>query len=159
MLKSLDCSWRTSGVSSISELEALAPMGEKFYEERDLLPGKFNRMAWVQTWRNLLELDNFKMIQLLDQEESPRGGIGGVCTFDLNTGETIAVEQFWYVEPDARGHGLMLLQAFENWAMDKDAVRVIIGHVYDSKRSEAWKRLFAMRHYMPLEIHYYKELA
>ena|GEM_PF-1256182 len=159
MLKSLDCSWRTSGVSSIKELEALAPMGELFYEERENLPGRFNPVMWVQTWWSLLELPNFVMIQLLEPGGEPRGAIGGLATPDLNTGEMIAVEQFWYVDPLARGRGMSLLTAFETWAMDQGAVRVIIGHVWDADKTAAWKRMFAMKHYNPLEIHYYKELA
>lgn len=99
------------------------------------------------------------MIQLLNPLSRPKGAIGGVCTSDLNTGETVAIEQFWYVDPEARGKGLMLLEAFEDWAMSKGAIRAIIGHIWDEDRGEAWKRLFAMKHYTPLEIHYYKELA
>jgi hypothetical protein len=159
MLKSLDCSWKTCGVSSIRELEALAPMGEAFYEERENLPGKFNPVMWVRTWWSLLELPNFVMIQLTDPEGTPMGAIGGLATPDLNTGEMVAIEQFWYVDKAARGHGMTLLRAFESWAMEQGAVRVVVGHIYDAERSEAWKKLFAMKHYTPLEIHYYKELA
>ena len=99
------------------------------------------------------------MIRLLDENDEPRGGLGGIVTPDLNTGELMAIEQFWYVDRQARGRGLLLLTAFEDWAMSQNAVRVIIGHIWDEDRGEAWKRLFAMKHYEPLEIHYSKELA
>lgn len=159
-LNSSDSLWKTSGVSSINEVVNLAPMGEAFYEERDNLPGKFNRMIWIRTWWSLLSNhQNFTMIQLIDPQGLPRGAIGGVCTPDLNTGELVAIEQFWYVDSLARGHGMKLLTAFETWAMDNRAVRCVIGHIWDNERGEAWKRLFAMKHYTPLEIHYSKELA
>jgi hypothetical protein len=99
------------------------------------------------------------MIQLRDDEGKPRGAIAGVVTPDLNTGELVAIEQFWFVDNQARGRGLLLLTAFEEWAMSHGAMRCIIGHIWDDKRGEAWKRLFAMKHYTPLEIHYSKELA
>src|SRR4030095_16282635 len=159
MLQSLGSSWKTAGVSSIKELEDLAPMGEMFYLGRDSLPGRFNPLMWVRTWWSLLELPNFTMIQLLDPLGVPRGAIGGVATPDLNTGEMVAIEQFWYVDHQARGHGMLLLAAFETWAMEQAAVRCVIGHIWDADRGAAWKRLFAMKHYTPLEIHYSKELA
>lgn len=99
------------------------------------------------------------MIKLVDDDNRLRGAIGGVATADLNTGETVAIEQFWYVDKEARGRGLILLTAFEDWSMEQKAVRCVIGHIYDAERAEAWKRLFAMKHYTPLEIHYSKELA
>jgi hypothetical protein len=159
MLKSSGYLWKTSGVSNINELVELAPMGEAFYEERSLLPGRFNKHVWITTWWNLLELPNFTMIRLLDDDDKARGALGAIATPDLNTGELMAIEQFWYVDRQARGKGLLLLTAFEEWAMSQGAVRCTIGHIWDEDRGEAWKRLFAMKHYLPLEIHYSKELA
>jgi len=86
------------------------------------------------------------------------GAIAGVVTHDLNTGDCVAVEQFWYVEREARGHGMKLLLHFEKWAKDSGAVRVTLGHVWDAAKQAVWERFYGMRGYKPLEIHYYKVL-
>jgi GNAT superfamily N-acetyltransferase len=158
MSKFSDSLWRISGVLSISELETLAPMGERFFAERKNLPGTFNKERWIETWDRLLRINNIAMFQLLDPKGKQQGAIAGIVTNDLNTGDLIAVEQFWYVERTARGHGLSLLKHFERWALGCGATRVTLGHVWDGAKQAVWERFYAMKGYKPLEIHYYKVL-
>jgi GNAT superfamily N-acetyltransferase len=133
-------------------------MGEKFFAERKNMPGVFNKQAWIQKWDALLLIPNIRMFQLLDPEDRKQGAIAGIVTHDLNTGDLIAVEQFWYVEKAARGHGLSLLEHFESWARSCGAIRVTLGHVWDGEKQAVWERFYSMKGYKPMEIHYYKVL-
>ncbi|PWT76628.1 MAG: hypothetical protein C5B60_03850 [Chloroflexi bacterium] len=83
------------------------------------------------------------------------GAIGGTLSRDLNDHELIAVEQFWYVTHEARGHGMRLLDEFDKVARLRGAVRVMAGHIHTG-RTDLWQKVFQRKGFTILESHYIK---
>ncbi len=69
------------------------------------------------------------------------------------TGEPTAFKTAWYAIPGARGYGAHLLRAFEAWAKEKGARRIIV-----AGRNERTLSLLERLHYHPLEKVYSKDL-
>jgi GNAT superfamily N-acetyltransferase len=69
------------------------------------------------------------------------------------TGEPAAFKTAWYAIPGARGYGAHLLRAFEAWAKEKGARRIIV-----AGRQERTLTLLERLHYQPLETVYSKDL-
>lgn len=69
------------------------------------------------------------------------------------TGELTAFKTAWYAIPEARGYGAHLLRAFEAWAKEKRARRIIV-----AGRHQRTLSLLERLHYHPLETVYSKDL-
>ena len=69
------------------------------------------------------------------------------------TGEPTAFKTSWYALPGSRGFGAHLLKAFEAWAMQKGARRIIV-----AGRRDRTLTLLERLHYQPLETVYAKDL-
>jgi GNAT superfamily N-acetyltransferase len=69
------------------------------------------------------------------------------------TGELTAFKTAWYAIPAARGYGAHLLRAFEAWAREKGARRVIV-----AGRQERTLTLLSRLGYAPLETVTSKDL-
>ena len=69
------------------------------------------------------------------------------------TGELTAFKTAWYATPGARGYGAHLLRAFEAWAKEKGARRIIV-----AGRLPRTLTLLERLHYQPLETVYSKDL-
>ena len=77
---------------------------------------------------------------------------------DPNTGEMLATEFFWFVNPESRGSGLKLLKVFEKWAKEKGCKKVIMVHLSDSM-PEKIRNIYLRFGYKVAETHYIKEVA
>lgn len=64
------------------------------------------------------------IIYVVEQDSAVIGMLGGVVFQQPFSGEIIASELFWWLDPDHRGHGGWLLKRFEKWAAGKGATRV-----------------------------------
>lgn len=85
------------------------------------------------------------------------GGLGCVKNRDVNDGALIAVELYWFVHPDHRGHGLKLLNHFESWATAQKCKRVLMMHLSDSM-PETLRSLYERMGFVEVERTYMKEL-
>ena len=85
------------------------------------------------------------------------GALGGVCVPDCHRECMVASEFFWYVKPEHRGGGIRLLKAFEKWAREQGADRIIMTHLADSM-PEGLKKLYIRLGYEELETNYIKEV-
>lgn len=83
------------------------------------------------------------------------GGLGAIKGPDLHCGAMTAIETFWFTNPDSRGHGLLLLDAFEAWARENGCPRIAIVHLEDSM-PERLSVLYRRRGYKLVESHYVK---
>lgn len=95
----------------------------------------------------ILETDEGEMV----------GGLGCVVGPDLHYPRVIAVETYWFVSPDYRGAGLMLLAFFEKWAKENNCDAVAMVHLLDSMPTKL-KKLYERRGYVLIENHYLKEV-
>lgn len=94
---------------------------------------------------------------LLKRDGDIIGGLGCLKYPDLHSGVLIAVETFWFVLPEHRGRGLMLLDAFEAWGASQGCKKLAMIHLTDSYPA-ALERLYRMRGYQLVEKHYIKEV-
>lgn len=92
-------------------------------------------------------------IFVAEQDGHPVGMLAVQCFLHPYSGDRYAAELWWWVNPEARGHGLRLLRAAEVWAKAHGAVKLhmiaptdTIGHLY------------ARRGYVPLETTYERSL-
>lgn len=68
--------------------------------------------------------DKDKALFVVDSEDGVIGMLGVMVFTQPFSGETIASELFWWLDPKHRGHGVWLLRRAENWARFKGATRI-----------------------------------
>jgi GNAT superfamily N-acetyltransferase len=139
----------------LAELTQLAKLGEKFWAEGKL-PGKFVPEVFVKTWDTFHQLGMGAIIGLFDGA-NPVGAIGAIAYPDPNDGELVVTETFWFVDPAHRGAGLKLLDAFEAWAMNRGAKRIVLVHLVQLA-PEVLRRLYLRKGYQEIEVHFIKSL-
>lgn len=148
----------TSAVERLTETELpeLARLGKLFYRE-GALPGKFVPEQFIATWRKFFEL-GFGVVFGLRIEGELMGALGAAVLPDPNDGELVGSEMFWWVAPEARGHGMGLLNAYETWAVNEmGAKRIGMVHLL-SLAPEKMGKLYERRGYKATEVHYVKEI-
>ncbi len=79
--------------------------------------------------------------------------LAGMIAPHYLAGDPTAFKTAWYAIPGARGHGARLLRAFEAWAKEKGARRLIV-----AGRRDRTLTLLERLHYQPLETVYSKDL-
>jgi GNAT superfamily N-acetyltransferase len=137
------------------DVARLVPAARSFFEECKL-PGEFNRDTFVLGWMRLLKQDA-GLIFALEENSKILGAVGAVINLDLNTGDRIAVEMFYYVLPETRGHALRLLGILEDAARGRGCKRCWMLHLEDG-RAERMQKFYERRGYALKEHLYMKEL-
>lgn len=79
--------------------------------------------------------------------------ICGVVQPHYFTGEPTAFKTAWYAVPKARGQGAHLLRAFEAWAREKGARRMLV-----SARDDRTLKLLSHLDYHPMETVFTKDI-
>lgn len=97
------------------------------------------------------------IIFMLEENGELIGGLGAIKFPDLNNGEMTAVECFWLVDPEHRGKGLTLLDAYEEWYEKEGCAKGAMIHLVDSY-PKALRRLYRMRGYKPTEEHHVRRV-
>jgi hypothetical protein len=108
---------------TIEELPLCLPYGPAFMKEYDL-PGTFSNEEFLKNWTLWLTAYPAIMYGLWEGTHLA-GGIGGMIHPDINTGDLLAVEFFWYVEPSRRKTLLAarLPLTFKKWGKRNGAIR------------------------------------
>jgi GNAT superfamily N-acetyltransferase len=140
---------------TVDELPSAALMGPAFFAEAGL-PGSFVPSVFVAKWGSLIE-QGIGFILGLFRDGSLCGAFGGIVSEDLNDGQPVANECFWFVQPDARGRGFELLLAYEEEARKRGAVRCSMIHLHALSASRLGE-LYERRGYRAVETSYFKEL-
>ena len=75
---------------------------------------------------------------VLEVDGAPKGMLGAIITDHPFSSTKIALELFWWVEPESRGGGLRLLREFQRWgkSMGADRLNMVspnerVAHVYE----------------------------
>ena len=144
-----------SEVTQITEIDEIVSrmirtLGPKFFAEARRA-GRFNADFFESMFAQLLDQGLGAGLRL-----GEHGVLVAVLTPDMVTGDTVAMELFWYVDPDYRGIGKKLMSAFEQWARDVGANRMVMGHPLPCDQSMG--QFYMRQMYMPLETHYMKEV-
>lgn len=140
---------------TVSELPEAALMGPEFFAEGKL-PGRFVPDIFVGKWTSLID-GGIGFILGLFRDGKLSGAFGGIVAEDLNDGDLVANECFWFVTPEARGRGFELLLAYEEEARKRGAKRCSMIHLL-SLQPEKLGELYERRGYRAIETSYFKEL-
>lgn len=75
----------------------------------------------------------------------------------FNRNHTAAQEVFWWVDEEARGHGMQLFNALESWAVERgvDSITVSSTTVHDPERLSAF---YGSRGFIQTDINYIKRV-
>jgi len=114
----------------LHEIHRIQQIGDSFAKEAEY-PGGFSLTEFCGVWAPLMANDSGTI--LVDEDESGNitGALGMAFLKDGFSGQPVAMEQFWYVLPDARKTraGLNLFFAFENQGKLRKARRLVMVHL------------------------------
>lgn len=132
-----------------------AQLGPQFYAEGKM-PGKFVPEIFAAKWTELIEKGFGFIIGLFDGPKLD-GVFGAVVVGDVNDGELVSNEMFWFVSKESRGGGLRLLKTYEEEARKRGAKRCSMGHLL-ALQPEKTDSLYRRLGYTPVETSYFKNL-
>jgi GNAT superfamily N-acetyltransferase len=137
--------------ATVADVPRLVEMGAHFISTtgyRALLPVNEAQLAALMA-RLLAD----GAIFLLAADTEVVGAIGLYLFLHPISGEQVASEVFWWVEPDSRGDGLRLLREAERWAAAQGATLLQM-----IAPTEAVERVYLHRGYVPVERLYQRRL-
>jgi GNAT superfamily N-acetyltransferase len=99
--------------ATTDDLDVLVDMGMRFARETVYARTPINAdvIRKLGGWL----IDN-GVIYVAVKDEQPVGMVGVTVLPHMMTGRLYGAEVFWWCNPEARGHGLRLLRAAEQWA-------------------------------------------
>ena len=131
----------------------LVEMGRRFVAEtayRDLIAVQPEKLAGVITTM----LANPEAVVLVSGLDATLTGMIALLVYDHPySGERMAFEAVWWVEPEARGDGVRLLRAAEQWARERGAIAMQM-----VAPNERVGNLYARLGYAPVETSYQRSL-
>lgn len=133
-------------------------LGQAFYQEAKL-PGSFHVEHWCQQW-SLLIRAKIGFMWLLMQNEAVIGGIGVLVSPDINNGELVMQEAFWYVAKEHRRGlgGMRLLREIERFAKEAGICRVIMGRIHATDPDNKVKNMLERMGYVATETNHCKTI-
>jgi GNAT superfamily N-acetyltransferase len=133
--------------------------GRLFFEEGKM-PGGFDATVFLTTFTDLIESGRGMVLasfELQGDKKVITGALGAVLAPSPFNETVSAIELFWYVLPDHRGHGIKLLRAFEAWAAERGADFICMIHL-QKLQPEALGQLYLRLGYRLIESNYLKAL-
>jgi GNAT superfamily N-acetyltransferase len=141
--------------AKVEDLPRLVRLAEQFYASSRFLQG-FKLERFCATWSQLIE-SGVGGICLAEDGGDLVGALGGVAYPDPNSGDLVATEFFWFVDPHRRGCGLRLYREFEAWARRLGCSQIRMVHLVDSMPDQL-ERLYTRLGYEKAEVHFVKGL-
>ena len=141
------------------ELSLCLEGGRLFFDEGKM-PGGFSPSVFLSTFCELIQSGRGIVLASFDLRGDKRtitGALGGVLAQSPFNETVNAIEMFWYVLPEHRGHGIKLLRAFEAWAVERGADYVCMIHL-QKLQPEALGQLYLRLGYRLIESNYLKAL-
>jgi len=142
----------------IGDVDALVNLGTSFLAQTPygaLLPTQPAAIAGIMT--RLIESPDGVLFVSVDRAGTLTGMLGALCFVHPLSGEWVASEFYWWVEPAARGglDSLRLLKLTITWARAQGAVRL---HMIAPEGSGVG-RLYRRLGFVPVETAYQKNLT
>lgn len=139
---------------TVEELPLCFPIARAFWKE-GALPGSFREDVFVKTWSYVIWSEIGTILGMFSGGKLT-GVLGAFKTPDINDGELVSNEAFWFVSPEHRGEGVLLLDAYERWSVDSGCSRAGMIHLLNL-HPKGLSRLYEWRGYKATEVHYFKE--
>jgi len=110
--------------AALHEIPAVVSLGRRAYE---WATGKtdFDEAVSAGNWINLVNSGE-GVVFVIAEESRVLGFICGYKSRNIDTGKLVAQMWHWFVETEARGHGVYLLRRFEAWAVKQGCQEVSI---------------------------------
>jgi GNAT superfamily N-acetyltransferase len=143
-------------IATDDQLDGIAQLGPKFWSESNL-PGGFKPDVFVENWKKIIARDQGCIIFNQDEKGGINGAIGLLVYQDINDGELVMQEAFWFVSPESRGFGLRLLKKAEEIAKMINVKRFVMTHLLNGY-ADKLSRLYPRMGFKALEINYIKHL-
>lgn len=143
-------------IATDDQLDGIAKLGPKFWSESNL-PGGFKPDVFVENWKKIIARDQGCIIFNQDEKGGINGAIGLLVYQDINDGELVMQEAFWFVSPESRGFGLRLLKKAEEIAKMINVRRFVMTHLLNGYADQL-SRLYPRMGFKALEINYIKHL-
>src|SRR5208283_3886472 len=112
----------------------------------------------IKRYQDFIASGKGQMLMLVDENDELHGSLGYLIAPDIHTGNLIAVETYWYVDPKHRGHGIKLVKEFERIARERGCKYTAMIHMMDSYPVEL-EKVYEHMNYRLIEKHYLKELT
>lgn len=106
------------------DTDALVTMGRRMWAETSYRNHIIDNPEQMAAMVTLLLDSPDGVIFIAELEGKPVGMIGMLAYANHLDGRRVAGEVFWWIEPEARGAGLRLLQVAESWAAEVGAQSV-----------------------------------
>lgn len=133
------------------DIPRLVQMGERFLNAE--YASHACAYALAKTLDDMVTSDSTLLLVACHDEEVI--GVIGVLLFSHPfTGELVASETFWWVEPERRGHGVKLMKCAEAWARGRGAKKMQMG----SPAGHDMSKFYARAGYVPTESTYQRSL-
>lgn len=136
------------------QVSSLVEPGRRFCEEAGLPP--LNPETFTAFFQGVLS-QGIGVVFECEHNGVPISWMGGFVTQDPFSGERTAMESFWFSSPDSRGRGMVLLRAFEEWAKEVEADKIIMVHL-SALNPERLGKIYERRGYATLETNYIKRI-
>lgn len=109
----------------VADVPRIVEMGCRFLDETEYATRLARNPAQMATFVTWLIQQPTGTALFLEERGPHLIGMFGIQTFvHPLSGEQYAAELFWWVDSDARGHGLRLLRRAEQWAAEQGAVKL-----------------------------------
>lgn len=140
--------------ATIADVDRIVKLGLRFAETeyRDILPVTASGLA---AFVRLLLESQTSVVFVAEHDGELDGGIAMTTYIHQMSGEVIATEIAWWVEPESRNgrSALLLLRTAERWAKERQATKFQM--IAPTDRLAAFYERVGFRR---IEIHYQKDL-
>lgn len=94
---------------------------------------------------------------VLEDDGEIIGVLGGVIGSAISSVGKVYQELVWYVKPDRRRYGCLLLDYVEKWCKENGIQKILMVHMGNFKK-DTMEKYYLRRGYKFLEAHYIKEI-
>lgn len=140
----------------ISEVGIMVENAQRFFDEGKM-PGGLRPEVFTKNWVDYISSGRGVVFGMFGPDGKFHGALGALFYNDPFNGDAVATEQFWYIAPEFRGRGVLLLDAFCGYASGRGCKRVMMIHL-EALQPEALKALYERRGFSHVETSYVKEL-
>jgi GNAT superfamily N-acetyltransferase len=145
-----------------SVMDGILDIAQMFFDEVPVeeypakAQGGFNREAFAEQFIAGFGQGNLVLI-VMEEDDRVTGFINGWIYPDRTTGALTAGEEYWYVDPEARGEGILLASAFIGEARKRGCKLLTFATSIDSY-AERLEKFYGHIGMKPIATIYMKEL-